>query len=123
MFRIFNRNTNETIETIETSHSISLDDAIRFVGEIYNDRAFDEENVEINGHWYYYDDLDLEACCHDGNVMLDGCEVSFAACVNLMDDEIREALHNEMAPCTDQEFLDAYVEAHAAKYNGEEFSI
>lgn len=56
-------------------------------------------------------------------VVLNGCEVDFDACVNLMDDEIREALHNEMAPCTEQEFLDAYIEAHAAKYNGEEFQI
>ena len=40
-----------------------------------------------------------------------------------MDDEIREDLHNKMAPCTDQEFLDAYVQTHAAKYDGEEFQV
>ncbi len=56
-------------------------------------------------------------------VMLNSYEVDFDACVNLMDDDIREALHAEMAPCTEQEFLDAYVEAHAAKYDGEEFQI
>ena len=56
-------------------------------------------------------------------VMLNGYEVSFDACVNMMDDEIREDLHAKMAPCSDQEFLDAYVEAHAAKYDGEEFEI
>lgn len=28
----------------------------------------------------------------------------------------------ELAPCTDQEFMDAYVEAHEAKYN-ERFEI
>lgn len=56
-------------------------------------------------------------------VMLNGYEVDFDACVNLMDDEIREALHAEMAPCTEQEFLDAYVEAHAEKYDGDEFQI
>lgn len=65
MFRIFDRNTNKTIATVVTNHSISLDDAIRFVGEIHNDREFDEENVEIDGNWYYYDDLDLEACHAD----------------------------------------------------------
>ena len=42
--------------------------------------------------------------------------------VNMMDDEIREKLHNELAPCTDQEFMDAYVEAHEAKFN-ERFEI
>ncbi len=42
--------------------------------------------------------------------------------VNMMDDEIREELHRELAPCTDEEFLKAYMEAHEAKF-GEEFQI
>ena len=42
--------------------------------------------------------------------------------VNLMDDDIREELHQEIAPCTDEEFLRAYMERHLAKY-GEEFTI
>ena len=45
----------------------------------------------------------------------------FETAVALMDDEIREDLHREMAPCTDAEFLAAYKERHAEKY-GEEFS-
>lgn len=55
-------------------------------------------------------------------VLLNGYEVDFDAIVNMMDDEIREELHNELAPCTDQEFVDAYIEAHKAKY-GEQFEI
>lgn len=55
-------------------------------------------------------------------VILDGREVDYDVCVNFMDDEIREELHAEIAPCTEQEFLDAYVERHAEKY-GEEFEI
>ena len=39
-------------------------------------------------------------------VMLNGCEVDFDVCVNMMDDEIRESIHNDMAPCGEQEFLD-----------------
>lgn len=46
----------------------------------------------------------------------------YEAAVNLMDDEIREELHNEMAPCTDLEFLEAYMERHKEKY-GTEFEI
>lgn len=42
--------------------------------------------------------------------------------VNMMDDEIREKLHRELAPCTDKEFLDAYMEAHKKKF-GEGFQI
>ena len=49
-------------------------------------------------------------------VMLNGCEVDFDVCVNMMDDEIRESIHNDMAPCGEQEFLDEYVVRHAAKY-------
>lgn len=55
-------------------------------------------------------------------VILNDHEVSFEACVVLMDDEIREELHSEIAPCSDQEFLDAYCEKHLEKY-GEEFMI
>ena len=55
-------------------------------------------------------------------VQLNGASVDFSACVALMDDEIREALHMEMAPCSNQEFLDAYIQRHLEKY-GEEFAI
>lgn len=55
-------------------------------------------------------------------VLLNGYEVDFDVMVNMMDDEIREELHNKLAPCTDQEFVDAYIEAHEAKY-GEQFEI
>lgn len=37
-----------------------------------------------------------------------------------MDNDLREELHAEMAPCTDQEFFDAYRERHAEKF-GEDF--
>ena len=46
----------------------------------------------------------------------------YNAAVALMDDDIREELHGDMAPCTDAEFLTAYIIAHAAKFN-EVFSI
>lgn len=55
-------------------------------------------------------------------VLVNGYEVDFDVVVNMMDDEIREKLHSELAPCADQEFVDAYVAAHEAKY-GEQFEI
>ena len=55
-------------------------------------------------------------------VILNNEEVNFEACVNLMDDEIREAIHAELSPCTEQEFLDAYLKLHSEKY-GEQFQI
>lgn len=56
------------------------------------------------------------------NVLLNDREVNFDICVSLMDDEIREELHQELVPCSDQEFLDAYIIAHKKKYN-EDFDI
>ena len=40
----------------------------------------------------------------------------YESVVELMDDEIREQLHMELAPCTDAEFMTAYLEAHENKY-------
>lgn len=46
----------------------------------------------------------------------------FTAYVALMDEEIREQVHAELAPCTDEEFLERYQELHVKKY-GEELGI
>lgn len=56
------------------------------------------------------------------NVMLNGEMVDFDVVVSLMDDDIREAVHADLAPCTDQEFLEEYVKRHEEKY-GEEFKV
>ena len=39
-----------------------------------------------------------------------------------MDNDIREKLHAELAPCEPQEFVDRYVEEHKEKF-GETFAI
>lgn len=46
-----------------------------------------------------------------------GVEVDFAAAVELMDDGVRERLHSELAPCSDQEFFSAYELAHADEFS------
>lgn len=56
------------------------------------------------------------------DVMLNGEMVDFEVAVNLMDDGIREEVHREMAPCSEQEFMDAYAKAHHEKY-GETFEV
>lgn len=43
----------------------------------------------------------------------------FEAYVALMDDEICEQVHSELAPCTDEEFLTRYQELHVEKYGAE----
>lgn len=42
--------------------------------------------------------------------------------VNYMDDDIRERLHRELAPCDEQYFVDRYRDEHRDKY-GEEFTL
>ena len=35
--------------------------------------------------------------------------------VSFMDDSIRERLHEELSACTDEDFLEAYMEEHQKK--------
>ena len=43
--------------------------------------------------------------------------VNFSAVVALMDDDLREELHEKLSPCSDQEFFEAYAKAHKEKFN------
>ena len=40
----------------------------------------------------------------------------YQAAVELMDDEIRESVHRDLAPCSDEEFLAEYMKRHAEKF-------
>ena len=51
---------------------------------------------------------------------INGTEIDFDAAVNLMDDEIRERLHDRGIEA-EQEFLKAYAAEHEAAF-GEEFA-
>lgn len=51
-----------------------------------------------------------------------GVKVNFEVAEMYMDDEIREEIHNELAPCTDQEFFDEYAKRHEEKF-GEEWEM
>lgn len=45
-----------------------------------------------------------------------GVIVDYDAAVLLMDDESREDIHRELAPCTDQEFFSEYAKRHVEKF-------
>lgn len=45
-----------------------------------------------------------------------GVKFDFDVAVNCMDDDLREELHFELAPCTEQEFFEAYARAHQEKF-------
>lgn len=53
---------------------------------------------------------------------MNGTKINYEAAVTFMDDEIREELHMELAPCSEQEFFSAYEKAHIEKY-GEEWEL
>ena len=44
-------------------------------------------------------------------------EQHWDAIVSLMDDDIREAIHADLAPCTEEEFLAEYAKRHEQRYN------
>ena len=56
-------------------------------------------------------------------ITLNNKEIEFETAEAYMDAEIKERLHHEIAPCSEQEFVDAYIKAHAEKFDGEVFDI
>ena len=49
-----------------------------------------------------------------------GSLIDYESAMNLADQELCDELNDKLAPCTNQEFFDAYAEAHLEKY-GEDF--
>ena len=47
---------------------------------------------------------------------------SWEAITDYMDDDLREQIHSELAPCTEEEFLTKYMGLHLEKF-GEEFIV
>lgn len=45
-----------------------------------------------------------------------GTRIDFDIAVQLMDDDLREQLHMELAPCSEQEFFEAYAKAHKDRF-------
>ncbi len=46
----------------------------------------------------------------------EGTQIDYEVAVQHMDDELREELHMDLAPCTEQEFFTAYAAAHLAQF-------
>lgn len=66
--------------------------------------------------------IDTFAAMLDGYVMTENDKATdFELAATYMDDEIREQLHTQLAPCDDQSFFSAYEKKHWEKY-GESFA-
>lgn len=63
----------------------------------------------------FYDDYEQQA-----REMLE--KLPWSTIEHFMDDEIREELHFELAPCSNMRFLLAYMMAHTEKY-GEDYEV
>lgn len=50
---------------------------------------------------------------------LSGAKIIFDNAVSMMDDDIREEIHRQLAPCSEQEFFTAYEIAHQKKFDEE----
>lgn len=48
-----------------------------------------------------------------------GTEINYDIAVSMMDDDLREEIHRELAPCTEQEFFDEYAKRHKEKFDEE----
>ena len=53
--KIICNSTGKVVKEILGGENMTMDEALNFVGEIHPE--MDDENVEIEGKWYYYDDL------------------------------------------------------------------
>lgn len=84
----------------------AIEDIVRDAGYEYTggSQAFLNISVEV---------LEVRVKDYYGN------QVDYEAAVNIMDDDLREELHAELAPCTEQEFFDAYGKAHEERFGCE----
>lgn len=77
---------------------------------------FDDEGNELDPDGMEI--LDTYAAMLDGYVLSENDKaVDFELATTYMDDEIREELHTQLAPCEEQTFFIAYEKKHWEKYN------
>ena len=50
-----------------------------------------------------------------------GKEIDFEVATAMMDPFLREAVHSEVAPCSEQLFFEEYCREHAKVYGNEDF--
>ena len=78
--------------------------------------TWESEDKDGTKYWLVDDDTG-ETITTDYVVDEDGKLLYFDAAAMYMDDDIREDLHLKMAPCTRQEFFDAYCKRHKKRFH------
>lgn len=103
-----NRGEDDLFCNLIRSVSIEWDDDVTDLDKEYHKMLHEALAEEVGGA------VPLES--------FDYSFIPFDTMVEYMDDDIREELHRELAPCTDAEFLEAYKEKHLVKF-GETFTL
>lgn len=107
--RIFNEN-KKSCSSKQDGRKLTVD--VLRIREINFDdygNELDPDGMEI---------LDTYAAMLDGYVLSENDKaVDFELATTYMDDEIREELHTQLAPCEEQTFFIAYEKKHWEKYN------
>lgn len=106
------------VKCLDANNNYSLAGGLDPEWEGYTDHVWGKDTAE----WIEIGEAEAETILGGEVVVINGREVDYDAAVNLMDNEIREELHSEIAPCTNQEFINAYIERHRQKFS-EEFVV
>ena len=97
------------------------EDATEFTDDNAIDVVFEDRYTlsEIAGLMKEVDGKNHRVIYDNPNIVINeyGVEFERDVAVSYMDDELREYIHNEIAPCSDQEFFDKYAELHNEKFN------
>jgi len=83
----------------------------------YDFVTYQSKNQQINLQEFC--DMVNEEYCADEMQLL---SLDWETVTHYMDDDLREQIHSELAPCTNEEFLTRYTELHLEKF-GEEFKV
>lgn len=114
MIKLVNKANNKVIAEVLTNHRMTTEEVLELVGIDLSECGDEGEYRDQDDEIFWIEDLEWVKSDREGQSMVKnswGTEFDFDVTVNYMDDEIRERIHNELAPCTEQEFFDAYCKA------------
>lgn len=122
--KVINTANGKVLANIVTNHSMTVEEALELVG-IDLSQCDDNEGFyrDLDGEPFWMENLKTSP--HEGKREVKnswGTVIDYDVAEAMMDDDIYEDLHYELAPCADQEFFNAYAKAHAAKF-GEEWEL
>ena len=98
--------------------AVGDDEAVNLAQDIINEQV-SQAGQDTDPHYNLYGPLVRVVECDPEDVGFVWVG-TWEQITELMDDETRERLHSELAPCAEGEFLEAYKAAHLEKF-GDEF--